>query len=331
LVEGIEVRYDCASYPSSRSWTMGTRTSRPASRRGVRDRRTIYALGAAASVVVAAVVAAVVLTGDEDDPSATTASGDPGVAHVHGLGVNPADGSIFVATHFGTFRLAEDGPAERAGDSFQDTMGFTVVGPDRFLGSGHPDVAGTREGLPGLLGLIESTDAGATWEPVSLLGEVDFHGLAYAHDQVYGWDSTSGRFMVSADRETWDERSAVDLYGFGVDPADPDHVVGAAPGGVVESTDGGRTWSATGGPELVALSWDADAGLWGAGPAGAVWRQEGGEWTRTGELAGAPQALLATADALYAAVGDHDTGRTGIYASTDGGRTWDLRYRDPEI
>jgi len=29
-------------------------------------------------------------------------------------------------------------------------------------------------------------------------------------------------------------------------------------------------------------------------------------------------------------VGDHDTNRTGIYASDDDGRTWDLRYRDPE-
>jgi Berberine and berberine like len=43
------------------------------------------------------------------------------------------------------------------------------------------------------------------------------------------------------DRRTWDERSTVDLYGFAVDPPDPDHVVGGAPAGVVESSDGGRT------------------------------------------------------------------------------------------
>ncbi|MGH9214620.1 MAG: F510_1955 family glycosylhydrolase [Acidimicrobiales bacterium] len=312
---------------------MATRTPsrRPTRRKAARDRRPIYALAAAAVVLVAAVVAAAVaLTGGDDDPSPTAASDDPGVAHVHGLGVNPADGSIFVATHYGMFRLAGDAPAERVGDSYQDTMGFTVVGPDHFLGSGHPDVAGTREGLPGLLGLIESTDAGATWEPVSLLGEVDFHGLAYAHDQVYGWDSTSGRFMVSADRKAWDERSTVDLYGFAVDPDDPDHILGGAPDGVVESTDGGRTWGAAGGPALVVLSWDADAGLWGADPAGEVWHRDAGGWTQAGELAGTPQAFLATPDALYAAAGDHNTNRTGIYSSNDGGRTWELRYRDPE-
>jgi hypothetical protein len=290
----------------------------------------LYAV-AAAVVLVLGVLGVVALTGDDGDDTAPVAgSGEPGVAHVHGLGVNPADGSILVATHYGTFRLAGDDPAQRVGDSFQDTMGLTVVGPDHFLGSGHPDVAGTREGLPGLLGLIESTDGGETWEPVSLLGEVDFHGLAYAHDQVYGWDSTNGRFMVSADRQNWDERSTVDLFGFAVDPNDADHIVGGGPEGLVESSDGGSTWAPAEGPGLLVLSWDADAGLWGADQAGAVWQQDGTEWTQAGELPGAPQAFLATADALYAAAGGHDTDRTGIYVSGDGGRTWELRYRDPQ-
>ncbi|MGH9283119.1 MAG: F510_1955 family glycosylhydrolase, partial [Acidimicrobiales bacterium] len=129
-----------------------------------------------------------------------SSAGDPGVSHVHGLGVNPADGSLHVATHHGTFRIQGDDPAERVGDSYQDTMGFTVAGPDRFLGSGHPDVQGFRQGQPRLLGLIESTNAGESWSAVSLSGEVDFHALAFAHGRTYGWDSTSGRFMVSSDQ-----------------------------------------------------------------------------------------------------------------------------------
>ncbi len=307
-----------------------TATRQRARRKGASARVPLYAV-AAAVVLVLGVLGVVALTGDDGDDTAPVAgSGEPGVAHVHGLGVNPADGSILVATHYGTFRLAGDDPAQRIGDSFQDTMGFTVVGPDHFLGSGHPDVAGTREGLPGLLGLIESTDGGKTWEPVSLLGEVDFHGLAYAHDEVYGWDSTSGRFMVSADRQNWDERSTLDLFGFAVDPNEADHIVGGGPAGLVESSDGGRTWAPAEGPGLLVLSWDVDAGLWGADQAGAVWRRDAGEWIQAGELPGAPQAFLATADALYAAAGDHDTDRTGIYTSDDGGRSWELRYRDPE-
>jgi hypothetical protein len=112
---------------------------------------------------------------------------DPGPVHVHGLGVNPADGALFVATHTGLFRA---GPGERrarrVAGRYQDTMGFTVTGPDRFLGSGHPD---GREDLPPFLGLIRSTDAGRTWEPVSLLGERDFHVLEAAGERIYGYGS----------------------------------------------------------------------------------------------------------------------------------------------
>jgi hypothetical protein len=291
-----------------------------------RPRAVQLVLVAVLIVAVGVVVWSVARTTDDDTEPAVLAD-DPGVEHVHGLGINPADGSLYVATHTGTFRIPEGGDAERIGESFQDTMGFTVVGPDHFLGSGHPDVAGMQAGQPGRLGLIESTDGGATWTSLSLSGEVDFHGLADAHDQVYGWDSGTGRFMVSTDRHEWDTRSTLELFGFAVDPDDPDHIVAAGPAGLVESTDGGRTWTARGGPQLLTISWPAEGGLWGADPGGVVWHQAGAEWERTGTLPGEPQALLATADVLYAAAHD-DNGVTGIYRSTDDGRTWDLRYQD---
>ncbi len=73
--------------------------------------------------------------GSDEEP----APGLPEVyGHVHGLGVNPADESLFVATHTGLFRAANDDTRlERVGRSRQDTMGFTVTAPDTFLGSGH--------------------------------------------------------------------------------------------------------------------------------------------------------------------------------------------------
>jgi hypothetical protein len=255
---------------------------------------------------------------------------EPGVAHVHGLGVNPADGALHVATHYGTFRIPEGGSAERVGGSYQDTMGFTVTGPDTFLGSGHPDVAGMRAGQPGLLGLIESSDAGRTWANQSLSGEVDFHALAYAHGQVYGWDSTSSEFMVSADQRTWDIRSTLPLHGFAVDPADADRVVAVTAGGVQASSDGGRTWSAPFGPRLVVIAWAPRGALWGVDAAGAVQRSDdrGQRWEPVGRLPGEPQALNATSDALWAAAAAHDE-PTGIYRSGDDGQTWQLRYRDP--
>ena len=195
-----------------------------------------------AAVVAVGVVLGVRRIGDNDRESS-----DPndayGVSHVHGLGINPADDSLIVATHNGSFRIPAGGEgAERTGDSLQDTMGFTVLGPDHFVGSGHPDLAGRRAGQPAQLGLIESTDAGATWTDVALSGQVDFHALAYANDQIYGWDSGTGNLMVSTSEPGWEIRSTLDLYGFAVDPNNPDHLIAATPNGLVDSTDGGRTW-----------------------------------------------------------------------------------------
>jgi hypothetical protein len=166
---------------------------------------------------------------------------DPGPIHVHGLGVNPADGALFVATHTGLFRAARgERRAERFADRYQDTMGFTITGPDQFLGSGHPD---GRDKLPPFLGLIRSTDAGRTWEPVSLLGERDFHVLEAAGQQIYGFgsdfDSQQTSLLVSDDGgRTWDERTPPEpLTSLAIDPRDPERVVATGERGIYSSTD----------------------------------------------------------------------------------------------
>lgn len=309
-------------------------TKRPAGRSPQRrgpDRTARRRLPFIAVLVVALAAAgwALFRSADDGEPSAVPPADDPGVAHVHGLGLNPADGSLDVATHYGTFRIGRDKAVGRIGSSFQDTMGFTVAGPNHFLGSGHPDVQGARAGQPARLGLIESKDAGVTWTPVSLSGEVDFHALVALHGRVYGWDSTSGRFMVSTDRQAWETRSTLPLADFAVDPADAEHIVGAGQRGLLNSTDGGRTWRDAAGPALAAVSWDATAGLVGADQGGGVHRSAdgGATWQRAGQLPGAPEAFLATPAEWYAAAKDAQ-GTTGIYRSTDSGRNWDLYYRD---
>jgi hypothetical protein len=304
----------------------GRRRQSPA---GARWDRRLFAV--AVIVAVPALVWAGVRLASRDRPASTLAAGDPGVSHVHGLGVNPADGTLYVATHHGTFRLGPDQKAKRVGSTYQDTMGFTVAGADRFLGSGHPDSEGFRRGQPPRLGLIESTDAGTTWRAVSLSGEVDFHALAFAHDRVYGWDSGSGRFMVSSDTKNWDTRSVLPLTGFAVDPSNAEHIVGAGPEGLLESRDGGRTWTKKPEPALAVLSWDADAGLVGVAEDGTLQRSGDGAvtWSASGQLPGSPQALLTTAKDWYAAAADRD-GTTGIYRSADAGRSWALYYRDQQ-
>ncbi len=253
---------------------------------------------------------------------------DPGVAHVHGLGVDPADGVLYAATHFGLFALPQTGPATRVAARFQDTMGFTVTGPHTFLGSGHPDQQKDPR-LPPRLGLIRSTDAARSWTTVSLGGEVDFHALHAAHSNVYGWDSGTGHLMVSADQgRTWDTRSTLSLADFVVSPDDPQVLLATTAKGLVRSTDGGRTFAGTTSPRLVVLAWDRTAALVGLDEGGTLHASADGgmTWTTRGALGGPPEALTADGDALYAAV----SGK-GVFGSTDGGTTWALRYSDAPV
>src|ERR687891_1348830 len=202
--------------------------------------RGLVGLGALAVVLLAA---GLWRLGDDQTTSAT----DAGPVHVHGLGVNPADGALFIATHTGLYRSGEgDSKSLRVGDNKQDTMGFTVAGADRFLGSGHPDI---QQDLPPLLGLIESTDGGKSWRPISLLGEADFHVLRSAGERVYGYDASNDRLLVSADRgRSWDELDKPGpLVDLAVAPLAPGRVVASSIGGLqqglFESRDGGRTWN----------------------------------------------------------------------------------------
>jgi hypothetical protein len=252
---------------------------------------------------------------------------DPGVVHVHGLGINPRDGALFAATHTGLFAIG-DGTATRVSERLQDTMGFTVVGPDHFLGSGHPDFRDKQLTVPNkrpLLGLVESRDAGRSWQPLSLLGEADFHALEVAHGLVYGYDATGQRFMVTSDRRRWQVRSTVELVGFAVSPADPKLVVATTGRVLLRSTDGGRHWQQLQGPALLVLDWADQAGLWGIAADGQVWHSPDAAktWQRPGRVGGQPEALLADQGQLYAAVVE-----VGILGSADGGRSWQLRFRE---
>jgi len=252
--------------------------------------------------------------------------GDPGVVHVHGLDINPKDGALFAATHTGLFRIPESGQAARIADRWQDTMGLTIVGPDQFLGSGHPDIREAKaKGLPPLLGLIESKDAGQTWQPLSLSGQSDFHALRTAHGRIYGYDSTGGAFMVSTGGKSWEMRAKLPMVDFAVSPTNPDMIVATTPTGVQRSEDGGRTWAALIGPAMLFLAWSDPAKLWGVAGGGAlVASADGGtSWEQAGALPGKPTALLAAGRTLYTAVLEG-----GIYVSTDGGTTWQLRYKD---
>jgi hypothetical protein len=221
-------------------------------------------------LALASVVAVVALTQRDSARGPLEAlPNDPGVVHIHGLGINPRNGDVYAATHMGVFHIA-DGEATRIANRYQDTMGFTVVGPDHFIASGHPDL---REELPPLLGLLESRNAGRTWTKKSLLGKSDFHVLRYAHQSIWGYDSTSGALMVSEDGTEWDERSTLVLRDFAVSPDSPDVVLATNGEGLRRSEDGGRTWKDSEAPAApLLLDWQQEGDLWLVDTKGLVYR-----------------------------------------------------------
>ena len=244
--------------------------------------------------------------------------------HIHGLGINPADGSLFVATHAGLYR-SEPGAkaAVQVGEHLQDTMGFSVAGPDHFFGSGHP---GPGQDGPPNLGLIESGDGGKSWKEVSLDGQADFHVLRYAGDRIYGFNGLTGLLMVSTDGgKSWlSHEPPTGLLDLAVDPENPDHVIGVSDVGLIESTDGGKSWGRQS-EEIGYLAWPNRMYLYlFDGDGGVSVSSDGGEtFRKIGHLPDVPAAVSAGRPReLYAAMHDGE-----VLWSSDGGASWLQRVR----
>ncbi|GHF21882.1 hypothetical protein GCM10018789_59900 [Streptomyces werraensis] len=264
------------------------------------------------------------------DTTAGTGQGravpDPGTGHLHGLGIDPADGAVYAAGHHGVFRL-DGGKATRVAGRYQDTMGFTVTGPSTFLASGHPAPADPEARLPHL-GLIRSTDAGRTWQTLSAEGEADFHSLVQAGDVLYGFDSQSGRVWASTDAgRSWDRRAKAEALDLAAHPASVTTVWAATGTGLERSTDGGRTFRpVSSAPRLVAVEEPEPGSLVALTADGRVLTGRGdGPWTQLGRLPEGGEATVLTAVSMQRLLAADST--DAVYESADGGRTWMLRHR----
>lgn len=280
-------------------------------------------------LLVATITCATALSSACSADPATQPNGLPDVGmgtelgHIHGMAVDPADGALFVATHTGLFRSTEGGTATRVANRYQDTMAFTVTGPGEFLASGHPDL---REDLPSHLGLIQSTDAGRTWQPLALQGEADFHILEPAAGVLYAYDATSQRLLRSTDRRDFEEVLTSPLVS----------VAAVADRALFATTDTGQVVAID--PETRRTrNLDAPATLFldttlapelslvGIGPTGTVRISVDGtadSWREIGSIEAPPVAFTITDQGWYAAT------ESGVLLSEDDGRTWELVLRD---
>lgn len=238
------------------------------------------------------------------------------LAHIHGLGVDPADGRLYVASHRGLFVATGEGSPQQISDRALDLMGFTVSGPNEFLSSGHPATGD----IPSNMGVLESLDAGKTWSVVSLSGAVDFHAMEVKHGRIYGYDSRSSRIMVTTDRLTWDRRASGAVLDVAVSPTDPDVLLVTTPQGLARSTSGGLRFDAVPtAPELDWIDWPDTGTVVGVTADGSTYLSgDGGTtWEPRSTVAGVPQALTVAADGtIYIASGD------AIYRSDDRGATF---------
>jgi hypothetical protein len=284
-------------------------------------------------LVVAVVAAALSGCGGGGDTTHSSAivdpDGDP--PYVGSLAVNPADGSLFLATNTGLYRVPERArrPQKLTGrlrtpdgsGTLSPALVVRFSGPDDLLASGHPAGGGD---LPTALGLIRSRDGGRTWSSVSELGTADFHSLELSEGKLIAGSYGQAQVYVSADGgRTFQTRAApLPLVDLEVDPGDARRWVASAENGLYTSHDEGRTWRPRDPTPNSRFAWVAPDELYRVDPDGPVQRSRdgGAEWEKVGTTGGEPQALVAADSVLYAAMLDGS-----VRESRDGGRTWSER------
>jgi hypothetical protein len=279
--------------------------------------------------------------GAEEDLTSTTARSDRLVdftkkpPFVNALDIDPQTKDFLLTTNRGFFRITPSSgkvvpirgtiTAQGKRSTIGTFLELLVVGPGRFIGSGHPDQRGT---LPSFLGFITSEDNGKTWTAVSRLGNADLHKIIRAHDRMYAFDAVLSAILISSDggrtfTENFTPRGLI--IDFEVDPADPKRIVASNENELFRSTDTGESWRPIDRREGIRLAWPAPGALYRALKDGTVERSDNGgdTWSAAASVDGEPYKFKAISeDELYLALSDGT-----IMHTTDGAKTWNAVFR----
>jgi len=218
---------------------------------------------------------------------------------------------------------AEPVETEMAAQGKQGPLNDLVLrftGPGALIASGH-----SRGGtLPQNAGLMRSPDAGKTWESISGLGEIDYHDIELAGQQVIALRVDQPDVQVSSDGGKTFKGVAAPAVARAVDitinPADPKQWAVGTEQGVFLSSNSGGSWRQRETTFGARVAWAAPDALYSAGLDGKVRKSaDGGKsWEEIGTIGAGPKDLVALPDGkLYAYV---PGGK--IRRSEDGGKTW---------
>ena len=192
---------------------------------------------------------------------------EPILHHVHGLAFTTDGKSLMVPAHIG-LAVYRDGRWSKAAGPAHDFMGFSLAQKAIYT-SGHP---APGSALKNPLGLIKSTDGGATWQQLGLSGESDFHLMAagYRSNAVYVVNPEAnsrmpkpGIYFTQDDGKTWKRSEARGLperiTSIAVHATDPGTVALGTADGLHISRDSGASFKRVGSAAPVtAVSFDFD-------------------------------------------------------------------------
>lgn len=185
---------------------------------------------------------------------------EPVIHHAHGLAFLPDGKTLVVPAHVG-IAAYRDGRWSRAPGPVHDYMGFSAA-QGAIYSSGHP---APGSALRNPLGLVKSSDGGATWQTLALSGEADFHVMAssWRGNAVYVVNAAPnskmpqpGLYHTRDEGKSWTrgEAAGVDsqILALAAHPTDAATLaIGTLRGGAMLSRDAGKTFRPLGAQESV--------------------------------------------------------------------------------